>query len=403
LPAPADAATLARMIRHTNLAVACVLVSITTIATGQTTAPAVKKLKDVVVYRDDTFYSAFPSIVRRPDGELIVAFRRAPDPRSFGDAKYTHTDPSSQLVLVRSSDAGETWTKEPTLLWAHPRGGLQDPCMLQLDDGSLLCASYGWALIPEDRSQKLKEVTRHGDFVFLGGTLYRSEDGGDRWSEIELPPTEGEANLGPFGKPVPAYNRGAMCQGKDGRVFWVTARENIDGKKGAGTHLLISSDRGKTWTYSCPVAVDDKVTFNETSLYETPNGHLIAFMRTAHLDDNTVIAHSTDGGKSFQKWESAGWKGHPHYALRLPDQRVLLVYGYRHAPFGIRARVLNPECTDFKEAPEIVLRDDGGHGDLGYPWATMVADDKALVVYYFNEKDGPRYIGGTLLQVNVKK
>ena len=25
---------------------------------------------------------------------------------------------------------------------------------------------------------------------------------------------------------------------------------------------------------------------------------------------------------------------------------------------------------------------------------TMVSDDKALVVYYFNESDGPRYIGG---------
>ena len=393
------------MIRQTILAIACVLVSISSIAAGQATAPApaVKKLKDVVVYREDTFYSAFPSIVRRPGGELIVAFRRAPDPRNFGDAKYTHTDPSSQLVLVRSSDAGETWTKEPTLIWAHPRGGLQDPCLLQLDDGSLLCASYGWALIPKGRGQKLKEVTRHGDFVFLGGTMYRSDDGGDRWREILLPPTQGEANLDPFGKPVPAYNRGAMCQGKDGRVFWVTARENIDGKKGTGTHLLVSSDRGKTWTYSCPVAVDDKVTFNETSLYETPNGHLIAFMRTANLDDHTVIARSTDGGKSFQKWESAGWKGHPHYALRLPDQRVLLVYGYRHAPFGIRARVLNAECTDFKEAPEIVLRDDGGGYDLGYPWATMVSDDKALVVYYFNEKDGPRYIGGTLLQVNGRK
>jgi sialidase-1 len=391
------------MLRHAALAVLCVIASFTTIAPAQTTSPAVTKLKDVVVYRDDTFYSAFPSIVRRPDGELIVAFRRAPEPRNFGTANYTHTDPSSQLVLVRSKDAGETWSKDPALLWAHPRGGLQDPCLLQLDDGSLLCASYAWALVPNDRAQKLKDVARHGDFVFLGGTMYRSEDGGTRWSEIALPPTQGEKNLGPFGQPLPAYNRGAMCQGKDGRVFWVTARENIDGKKGTGTHLLVSNDRGKTWDYSCPVAVDEKITFNETSIYETPKGDLVAFMRTADFDDNTVVARSTDGGKSFAKWESAGWKGHPHYALRLPDERVLLVYGYRHAPFGIRARVLNAECTDFKDAPEIVLRADGGHGDLGYPWATMVSDDKALVVYYFNENDGPRYIGGTLLQVNATR
>jgi len=402
LPAPADAATLARMIRHTMLTAACALVSIATIATGQTTAPAVKKLKDVVVYRDDTFYSAFPSIVRRPDGELIVAFRRAPEHRNFGDAKVTHTDPNSQLVLVRSTDGGETWGK-PSLLWADPRGGLQDPCMIQLDDNSLLCASYGWALIPPARGQKLKDVDRHGDFVFLGGTMYRSADAGHNWSEIQPPPTKGEQRPGLTGQPLPAYNRGAMCQGKDGRIFWVTAMAKAGDKKSTGTHLMISTDRGQTWTYSCAVAIDETVTFNETSIYETPKGDLVAFLRTANFDDNTVIARSTDGGKSFQKWESAGWKGHPHFALRLRDERVLLVYGYRHKPYGIRARVLNAECTDFKEAPEIVLRDDGGGYDLGYPWATMVSDDKALVVYYFNEKDGPRYIGGTLLQVDAMK
>ncbi|HEV2295292.1 MAG TPA: sialidase family protein [Tepidisphaeraceae bacterium] len=366
-------------------------------------SPGLRKLRDVVVYRDDTFYSAFPSIVRRPDGELIAAFRRAPDPRNFGNAAVTHTDPNSQLVLVRSTDAGETWTKDPALVWAHPRGGLQDPCLLQLDDDSLLCSSYAWALVPPSRAQKLKDVTRYGDFAFLGGTMYRSGDAGQRWSEISVPPTKGEANLGLFGQPIPAYNRGAMCQGKDGRIFWVTAREHPGDKKGTSTHLLISSDRGQTWTYSCPVAVDDKVTSNETSLYETPRGDLMAFMRTANFDDNTAVARSTDGGKSFQQWESAGWKGHPHYALRLPDQRVLLVYGYRHAPFGIRARVLNSECTDYKDAPETILRDDGGNVDLGYPWATMVSEDKALVVYYFNENDGPRYIGGTMVQVDAKK
>jgi sialidase-1 len=85
--------------------------------------------------------------------------------------------------------------------------------------------------------------------------------------------------------------------------------------------------------------------------------------------------------------------------LQLPDQRVLLVYGYRHKPFGIRVKILNAECTDFATTKEIVLRDDGGNSDLGYPWATMTADGKALVVYYFNKKNGTRHIAGTLLDV----
>jgi hypothetical protein len=147
------------------------------------------------------------------------------------------------------------------------------------------------------------------------------------------------------------------------------------------------------------VATDPKVTFNETSLYETPKGELVAFLRTANFNDHTVIARSTDGGKSFQQWLDAGWKGHPHYALRLPDQRVLLVYGYRHKPFGIRARVLDAECTNFRTAEEIVLRDDGGNTDLGYPWATMISRNRALVVYYLNQADGTRHIAGTVVEI----
>ena len=122
-------------------------------------------------------------------------------------------------------------------------------------------------------------------------------------------------------------------------------------------------------------------------------------MRTADFDDHTAIARSTDHGKSFAHWEDAGFPGHPHYALQLPDQRVLLVYGYRHPPFGVRARVLDPECTNAASASETVLRDDGGNGDLGYPWAALLSKDRALAVYYFNSKDGTRYIGGTLLAI----
>ena len=64
------------------------------------------------------------------------------------------------------------------------------------------------------------------------------------------------------------------------------------------------------------------------------------------------------------------------------------------------ARVLDPECTNFAVVPEIVLRDDGGNGDLGYPWATLLSKNRALVVYYFNVGDGTRHIAGTILEIN---
>ena len=191
-----------------------------------------------------------------------------------------------------------------------------------------------------------------------------------------------------------------MCEGRNGNLYWVVANSDISKLEKTATYLLISPDKGRTWNYSCPVAQDDKVALNETSIYETPGGDLVAFLRTENFGDHTAIARSTNGGKSFSAWQDAGFMGHPHYAMRLPDKRVLLVYGYRHAPFGVRARVLDPECANVSTAPEIVLRDDGGSGDLGYPWATMLSKHRALVVYYFNQKDsGPRYIAGTELEI----
>ena len=65
-----------------------------------------------------------------------------------------------------------------------------------------------------------------------------------------------------------------------------------------------SADQGTTWKYSAPIARDPKATFNETSMYETPKGDLIAFLRTAGLGDRLCVARSKDRGKTFAPWEA---------------------------------------------------------------------------------------------------
>lgn len=70
-----------------------------------------------------------------------------------------------------------------------------------------------------------------------------------------------------------------------------------------------------------------------------------------------MIGRSTDGGKSF-KCEDMGFYGLPLTAVRLPDKRILLVYGYRRQPCGVRARILNAEGTDYKESKEFIIREE---------------------------------------------
>ena len=46
---------------------------------------------------------------------------------------------------------------------------------------------------------------------------------------------------------------------------------------------------------------------------------------------------------------------------------------------------------------EIVLREDGGNWDLGYPRTAQRADGKLVTVYYFNNTpSAERYIAGTI-------
>jgi hypothetical protein len=359
----------------------------------------VRKIKDVIIYENVKFHSGFPSIVKRPDGELLVAFRRAPNRKALGEENNNHVDPNSYLVMVRSRD-GMTWSKQPELIYAHAFGGSQDACLLQLRDGTLLCMSYGWTFVRADGLPKLKApvLQPYPGAIFNGGYYVRSEDGGKTWQGPLYPPHIAPEVLNDaYGQPVPAYNRGALVEGKDGRIFWACATTDRVSPRKTSVHLLISENKGITWKYSCPVATDAKVSFNETSIYETPNGDLVAFLRSEALNDEACIARSTDGGKSFQPWRGIGFQGHPLHALRLPDDRVLLTYGYRHMPRGIRARILNAECTDFATAPEIVLRDDGGTTDLGYPWSVQLDARHVLVTYYFNVGGGIPYIAGTIL------
>ena len=64
-------------------------------------------------------------------------------------------------------------------------------------------------------------------------------------------------------------------------------------------------------------------------------------------------------------------------------------------PFGIRARLSSDEGKTW--TPEIILRDDGFDGDLGYPRTLVRPDGRVLTAYYFNGPQGSdRAIEATL-------
>lgn len=379
------------MMRRALLAAAAVLCASTAVCAQ------VRKVEDVVIYSDTCFHSAFPSVVKTRKGDFYLAFRRAPDRKVFGEPGTSHIDANSYYACTRSKD-GKTWSAAE-VFFAHPFGGIQDPCLLRLKDGTLLCEGYLWTH-PRSNARMEEPLSVAEGAVFAGGFILRSKDNGKSWEGPFTPPSiPQEIRHSPFGGSMPVYNRGALLEASDGNIYWAVACTTQKTGGGTGVYLMVSHDKGMSWEYKSEIAADPVVTFNETSLYETPSGAIVAFLRTDRFDDQACIARSTDGGNTFT-WESMGFQGHPCHALGLRDGRVLLTYGYRHSPFGVRARLLNPECTDYRSAEEIVLRDDANNGEVGYPWSVQIDRKHLLTVYYINtDSRQTRNIEGTILEL----
>ena len=81
--------------------------------------------------------------------------------------------------------------------------------------------------------------------------------------------------------------------------------------------------------------------------------------------------------------------------IRLSDGRLCLTYGYRDPPSGICAGLSDDDGESWGD--NIVLRDNGGNHDIGYPRTVQRSDGNVVTVYYFNDApDGERYIAATI-------
>jgi hypothetical protein len=156
-------------------------------------------------------------------------------------------------------------------------------------------------------------------------------------------------------------------------------------------------DGGKTWDFVSFIGAEPEsndYAIMPSSVRLSNNAILTAIRHRNFID----AYRSDDTGKTWRFLnvpvpDTGG--GNPPSLVRLKDGRLAITYGYRSAPFGIRARLSNDNGASWSE--EIVLRSDGGAWDLGYTRTVQREDLKMVTVYYFNEaKDKERYIGATI-------
>lgn len=364
------------------------------------------------LYRDERHYVSFPCLSQMPDGRIFCGFRHALD-RQKEYGRVTHVDPTAKIGYLVSEDGGKTFGKEfHTILDSEMSD--QDPCINVLSDGRVIASYFQWELVPIGKGARKwgkKDFERYGrslhdkyDCFHIGIAYSISDDNCKTWKHY---PT-----LRAEGLPICSGVRGNIIELDDGSLimpFYGCLNYGESNRVG----LLKSTDRGESWNVLSVMAFDPghNKQFLEPNIFRTPSGKIVGLFRTqsdwmkpnVRFDDtylNLHIAESYDNGATFQPVKEIDncWTSSPVHALQLKSGKVLLSYGYRKAPYGIRIRVCNSELTDIHESEEIILRDDAPNGDLGYPHAIQLDDGEILVCYYIPDQDGIRTIAVTRLR-----
>lgn len=325
------------------------------------------------LYQHPDHYCAWPALVRATNGDLLLAFIRTTE----------HMHPDGAIVTLRSRDNGATWSG-PVVAFDTPIDDRECGLTL-LPDGRIVMHVWStfwraenYTCLPFDAYppaliqawvEQVNTPAYRAEAARHGGWAIVSRDHGHTWSA----PVRG-----------PDTVHGGIAL-PDGSLL-------VAGYRNDGGHIGLygAAQPEGPWTrlavVQCPTP--DTHHFGEPHLALLPSGRIVLLIRyTARAyDDRRDDLHlwesySDDQGRTWSEPFRTPLLGFPPHVTVLQDGRVLCTYGYRRPPFGERA-ALSQDGITWDATQEIILRDDNGNHDLGYPASIELSPGLILSVYY---------------------
>lgn len=297
-----------------------------------------------------------------------------------------HNQPEEHL-LARSIDGGKTWKIENPAEQGMliPRGdALHGTELPRVVDRPWTDCPGGIDFAHPDFAMTLRMSDNHG------GTsrFYTSSDRGHHW--------QGPYKFPDLGLKGIAARTDYLVKGPDECLVFLTGSKS-NGREGR-CFCARTVDGGKTWSFVGWIGPEPSGYSIMPSTVRLGPHELLSTVRVRQGDPSWLEAYySPDDGVSWQlrSRPAETGEGSPAALLKLRDGRLCITYGVRSKPFGMRAKLSSDQGASW--GPEIVLRDDGGGRDLGYPRSVQRADGKVVTVYYFNhDPQQTRYIVATI-------
>jgi len=357
----------------------------------------------VTVYREAGRYAGWPANygIWSWGDEIVVGFTVGHHSNEGGFHARDRTKPFVAMQ-ARSLDGGVSWEVSET------------PCKTPFGRG--LSADEHVVVDPDTGTRHLESAAfetpdgtvdfTHPDFALMcartGLTAgarswyYTSTDRCRSW--------QGPYALPDFGTPGIAARTDYIVWGpRECSLFLTAAKRN--GQEG---HVFCArtADGGKSFALESWIGPEPKGFAIMPATVRLGDSEILVALRRREKDERTNFSgnfidtyRSLDRGATWSfvdtPVKNTGNGGNPPTLTRLGDGRLCMTYGFRDAPYGMRAVVSEDGGKTW--GPEIRLRSDGGNHDVGYPRTVARADGKLVTVYYYTDRaDSERYIAATI-------
>jgi hypothetical protein len=336
-------------------------------------APTAEMLDICTIYPDPSYYTGWPTVCRRANGQLVV---------TASGGREAHVCPFGRVEMITSNDDGQSWSWPRTLLDGPIDD--RDSGVLETAKGSLLVTTFtSQAYEPTLAKANVEKKWDHARLAQwnavnarlpaearkkeLGVWMIRSTDGGVTWSQRY------DCLVNSPHGPIQLSDGRLLYAGKD---LW---------REGERVGVCESTDDGLSWRWLADITPrdgDKHSEYHELHAVETADKRIIVQIRNHNPanERETLQCESSDGGKTWTRPQSIGVWGLPSHLLKLRDGRLLMTYGHRRAPLGNQARVSIDHGRTWSEP--IVLYGEGVTTDLGYPSTVELADGTLLTVWY---------------------
>lgn len=360
-------------------------------------------MKHILIYKEKGRYAGWPANygIWSWGNEIVVGFtvgyHKSGEPFHSRDKDRPFVG-----MQARSMDGGETWEVLQTPCRTPGNRGLSADEHVRDDLGVGKALEQENALVDCPGGINFE----HPDFALMCAKtglkagvksfFYVSTDRCSTW--------DGPFNLPMYGQTGIAARTDYLVSGPNECILFLTANKT-NGLEGR-VFCAKTTDGGKSFNFLSWIGNEPKgFSIMPASVRLSESDILVATrcreekkdLKIAHNWINLYVSH--DNGNT---WEyigrpvtNTGVGGNPPTLAKLHDGRLCLTYGYRDAPYSMRARISDDNGVYWSN--DIVLRDDGGNHDIGYPRTVQRPDGKVVTIYYFNDHpDGERYIAATI-------